>query len=244
MPTVTLLMTRPQGAARRFVRALPAPVRDRLSPCYSPLVNIVPVAAEPDLDGVKGVIFTSINGVNAASAQTARRDRPAYCVGRATTAAARRAGWTARMMGETAAALTEAMRAAPVPGPLLHLAGRHVWGDFAGDLTAAGCAVRRQVVYDQQLRDLTPVARRLIAAGGPIIAPLFSPRTARQFAGQCPAPARLRLIALSPAVADPLSGLRDSTLTLCDRPDADSMAGHIEKVLNMLCRVERIGGAQ
>ncbi len=244
MPKVNLLLTRPQNAAEKFARSLPDSVRARMNLCLVPLIEIVPMGLSVDLSGAMGVVFSSTNGVMAASGQTARRDLTAYCVGKATTEAARRAGWPARMMGETAEALVDAMAASGVSGPVVHLSGCHVRGDIAARLTAAGCRACRQPVYDQKLLDLGAAARDVIAGGGPIIAPLFSPRTAQRLVDQCPSDARLHLIALSPAVAEPLKKLQFSRVFLCERPDANSMACHIGKVLSMLCRVEGTGGAQ
>jgi uroporphyrinogen-III synthase len=126
----------------------------------------------------------------------------------------------------------------------LHLGGVNTRGDIAETLTASGCPTRRQAVYDQPLRCIDAVDRDLILSGVPVIAPLFSPRTAQQFANQCPQRARIHLIALSSAVADPLRVLGDSMLITCDRPDADSMVSAIESITNRFCRVESGEGAQ
>ncbi|MBK0325999.1 uroporphyrinogen-III synthase [Rhodobacteraceae bacterium F11138] len=244
MQKTTLLMTRPQAAAERFVQALPANLRDRVDPCYAPLVEIVPITVEIDLAGVKGVIFTSINGVQAASALTARRDVRVYCVGSATTREAIGSGWNARMMGQDAAELIPAMTAEAVDAPLLHLSGRHVRTDIAKELSALGYPSRRQVVYDQKLLTFDKAVQDRIAGPAPVIAPVFSPRTAEQLAAQSPENAHMQLIALSSAVAEPLARLQFSPVTICTRPDAQEMAHQVEKVLNLLCRVESVGGAK
>lgn len=244
MANVTLLMTRPRVAAERFIQALPATLKHRVSVCYSPLLEILPVNAEIDLTRVKGVIFTSVNGVSSTLGLTPPCGLVAYCVGKATADAASQAGWSAKMMGETARELIDTMLASRAVGPLLHLSGQHVRGDIAGELTNAGCLVRRLVVYDQKLLELTESAQVLIHEGGRIIAPMFSARTARHFFEQCPQDARLHVIALSPAVAKPLSNMPNLTVTLCNRPDTDNMKREVENVLNLLCRVESAGGAQ
>lgn len=244
MPTPILLMTRPRNGSDRFLSILPKDVRARITICHAPLIRIEPLGGDIDLAGVAGVIFSSANGVAAAATQSEWRDLPAYCVGGATTKAAQQAGWSARMLGPTADALVAALLQAAVPGPLLHLTGVHTRGNVAQRLTNAGLATHRQPVYDQQLLPFSEQVKALVGGSQPVIAPIFSPRTARHFVGQCPKIAHLYLIAISPAAAKPLSNMPCSALTVAARPDAAAMAEQVENMVNHLCRVESSGGAQ
>jgi uroporphyrinogen-III synthase len=235
---IGLLMTRPQEASDRFVAALPAALRARLNIVVSPLLDIVTTATEIDMGDARGLIFTSVNGVAAAAGLTGRRDLPCHCVGDVTAAAARAAGWQARAVGDNAEAMIAALIADPPPAPLLHLRGAHGSGDVAGRLTDAGIPTRLHAIYDQPLLPLSAPALALLDGTDPVIAPLFSPRTARHFAGLARGRAPLFLAALSPAVAEPLETLAFRALDVAIRPDAASMVPLIADLAERANRVE------
>lgn len=243
-PTPTLLITRPQPAADRFVGNLPRRILSRVNLCISPLIRIERIAMSIDFGDARGVIFSSANGVAAAAGLTDRRDLPAYCVGEATTRLARAEGWAAQRAGDTAQALIASLLGAGERGPLLHLSGVHTRGEIAETLTAGGCTTRRVAVYDQKLVPLSDEAQAVLARRGPVVVPVFSPRTARHFVGQCPNTGNIHLIAMSAAVAESLSALANKPLTIAERPDADSMVEQIERAIDRFCRVESAGGAQ
>ena len=243
-PRPALLMTRPRAASERFVSALPVEVADRVEVCIAPLMEIALSDAPITAADAQGVIFSSANGVQAARAAGLEPRLPAFCIGRATTAAATGAGWNASFAGEDADALVATLARTRPATPLLHLHGAHTRGDIAGRLTAAGLPTRGLPVYDQRLLPLSPAAKRHLAGQTPVIAPLFSPRTARQFAEQIAAPDRVHAIALSPAVAEVLAGKSFASLVTVDRPEADLMIGAIAGNLARLCRVEGRGEPQ
>ncbi len=243
-PIPTLLMTRPRPASDRFVAALPPALRRRIAVCHNPLIEIVPRDGALDLGPARGLIFTSANGVAAAAAATDRRDLPCFCVGAATTRAARAAGWEATDCGPTGDALVTRLMADLPKAPLLHLSGAHRSGDIAGRLSAAGCATAVHVLYDQELRPLGAAARAILERGGPAIVALFSPRTARQFAAEAAGLGGYRVAALSAAVAEPLENRPETPVFIAERPDADAMAALVEKLANRICRVEGGGAAQ
>ncbi len=243
-PKITLLMTRPRDAAERFVAQLSAETRARVTVLFSPLLSIEMLNVPLMLQGVRGVIFTSANGVAAASRLTKHRGQPAFCVGRATTNAAKEARWAAEFLGETSDELVAAISGRIDNGPLLHICGRHTRGNIAQRLSKSGRPTKTQMVYEQKLTPLNQSARVALTSGSEVIAPLFSPRTARQFAKDCPKTARPNVIALSPLVADALADLALATLTTASRPDAEAMIGVIETLVSRFCRVESDGGAQ
>jgi uroporphyrinogen-III synthase len=79
------------------------------------------------------------------------------------------------------------------------------------------------VVYDQQAQPLTDAALRRLAANGPVVVPLFSPRTAKLFSAAGPFAAPLHLIAMSDAVAE-AAGLIDATsITVAAEPTQPAM---------------------
>lgn len=239
-----LLLTRPRDASKRFAAALPDGLRARLDIVLAPLIDIRPVATAFDPGPARGLIFTSVNGVAAAAALTADRGLPCYCVGRVTTATARAAGWQAQTAGVDARALVAALIATPPPAPLVHLRGVHASGDIAGDLTRAGIETRAQAIYDQHLLPLSTEAHRLLDGDDPVIVPLFSPRSARQFAGQVRGRAPLLLAAISPAAAEPLESLTAGALLVAPSPDAAAMAELVGELAERANRVEGGTGPQ
>jgi uroporphyrinogen-III synthase len=239
-----LLMTRPRAAAEKFVAGLPEWVVAAFPPVHAPLMQIVPLEATPDLTGYQGLIFTSANGATQAARLFKDRSLPVWCVGPATTRAARNLGWQAEMRGENAAELIASLLQDSPAAPLLHLRGRHVTGDIAGTLSEAGLPCQDLAIYDQQLQHLTPEAIDLLTGSGDVIVPLFSPRSARQFADSCPDHARPHLIVISQAVADEVKGLNSNSLHICKSPNSEAVAAEIVKLCTALHRVEGNGPAQ
>lgn len=235
---VPLLMTRPLAGAERFADGLPAAARAGLQIIYAPLMEIRPATGPIELQGVKGVIFTSLNGVDAASRETVTR-LPAFCVGQRTSQAAAKAGWQAMCLGETAETLIAALQKQPPQGQLVHLRGAFARGEIAERLSSAGIPCRAQIVYDQVLLPLTEEAQAVLSAQNDVIVPLFSPRTARHFANLCGDASHLHLIALSPAVAEPLAGLNCKALRVSKAPDAAAMT---EAVLDAAAQLSRLEG--
>lgn len=241
---LTLLMTRPQGAAERFVAGLPPDLRALLTPVYSPLVGIVPAASTVEFGDARGLIFTSSNGVRITAGLSDRRDLPCYCVGNATAVAAKHAGWQAICAGTTAEGLISTLHRIRPDGPLLHMRGTHSRGNVAARLTALGTFTNEQVIYEQPLLPLNSEAVDLVAGLDPVIVPLFSPRTARHFARLVNGQAPLHLAALSEAVAKPLKALKYINLSISPSPEASAMAQLVGQLANNVGRVEGTKPAQ
>jgi uroporphyrinogen-III synthase len=241
-PKVALLMTRPQEGSLRFVALLPAEILAHLEVIHAPLMQVTPFGAEVDLTGYQGVIFTSANGV--AAARSAPTALPAFCVGQRTTQAAEQAGWQAQYCGASAAELIAHLAKVRPATPLLHLHGRHTRGDVAQTLSAAGLPCKGQMIYDQQLLSPSDEATQRILAQDAVIAPLFSPRTARHFACLGLDQVNLSLIALSQAVAAELKGLNYKDLQVSKTPDANSMAVMVRDAAVRLAHLEGGNPAQ
>ncbi|NKX45311.1 uroporphyrinogen-III synthase [Roseibacterium sp. KMU-115] len=216
-----MLLTRPRAASARFagdLRAALGPVEVAIAP----LMEIVPVVSSLDLAGVSGLIFTSAAGVETFAALTTDRSLPAWCVGDRTAEAARAAGLTATSAGGDADALVALMAGARPEGRLLHLAGVHTRGDVAGRLAAAGLMAEARAIYDQQAVDPGPDLAAALAHDGPILAPLFSPRSAKLFA-RAVGGAPVTPVAMSPAVRDALPETLAARAVVARHPDAPSM---------------------
>ncbi len=224
-----VLLTRPADASARFAAQLGAGWRIVISP----LIEIVYLApAEVELAAARGadaVIFTSENGVaGLAAAGVAPAGRVAWCVGGRTAAVAQAAGWQTRAAEGDAPSLRALIAAAAPPGALVHARGRHIVAPLAEALGATGLRCTEITVYDQLARDLTPEAAALLGGAGPVIVPLFSPRSARQFARQAHAArAPLWLVAMSAAVASAAAALDPARLVVAPSPDAAAMRAAI-----------------
>lgn len=223
-----MIMTRPDGANEDFVASLAPEARVKLDIIFSPLIAIVSTGAHPEVGPNDGVIFTSANGVKFAPAGNGRA---AFCVGSATTAAAIEAGWDAQHVASEAAGLVSELRQRKPGMRLHHLCGVHARGQVAEKLQKAGLDVSRVALYDQQLLPLNERARQVIESGPSVLVPLFSPRTAGQFAAHCTDPTRTHVIALSAAIADNLGGLAVASLEIAGHPTSQEVCAILEKVI-------------
>lgn len=231
-PAIPVLLTRPKAQSQAFAAALAARFGLTLPPVISPL--IAPVFLTPALPRGQftGVIFTSATGV--AAAKGFDLPRHAYCVGVQTADLARAAGFQALSADGNAAALIAAILANPPVGRLMHLRGEEAKGDIAQSLSSAGIETVSVVVYRQDPLSLTEEALSLLAAEGPVIVPLFSPRTAALLQAALPDElgANLWLVAMSEAVAKagPSGAER---LEIARRPDAEAMLDAVDRLLEM-----------
>lgn len=223
----TILLTRPEDGAERFVQQL----RDRFGDIpvvFSPLLRIEPSGSQPDLTPYRGVIVTSANGVPNGGIGV-----PCHVVGQTTAQAARAAGLDVQTVEIDAQALIQRILADRVAGPLLHLRGEHARGDIALTLTAAGIQTDEAVVYAQKECPLTPEAQAVLHGKSPVLVPLFSPRTARIFAAQRPQ-APLVIAAMSPAVVQALGDMPVKLLEIAATPDANAMLDATQRLIDAL----------
>ncbi len=227
------LLTRPVAQGDRFADAVRARFGPQARVVLSPL--LVPQFLTPDLpDQVAGVIFTSETGVAALCLLRPADGLPAWCVGDRTAQAARQAGYHARSAAGDAAALVAAILTAAPGGPLLHARGADSRGAVAERLTSAGIPTGEALVYAQRPAPLTAGARHLLAGAGPVLLPLFSPRTAQLLVAalaDIPAPAPLWIAALSPAVADAAAPLGPARQVIARRPDAPALLDAAEGLI-------------
>lgn len=224
-PAVPVLLTRPMEQGQAFARRLVERFGARVQPLLSPLMALHPLAPDLPKGDFSAVIFTSSTGIS--SSHPLRVDLPAraYCVGRKTAEAAQAAGFQAISANGDADALLSLILADPPKGRLLHLRGEEARGNLAERLSAAGVPTVDLVVYRQDPQPLTDEAIALLQAAGPVILPLFSPRSGALMAKALHAgmQAQLYLAALSPAVTEAASGIPRIALVTAKRPDADAM---------------------
>lgn len=209
----TLLLTRPEADSRRFAAMLPG-VRHVISP----ILRIVPVPHDgARLAAAEALVFTSQHAIPVAGPG---RGRTAFCVGPRTAALARDAGFAVIEGPGDAERLEPMLKASDLR--LLHPHGRHV---------ARHLPVEGMVVYDQQPLPLSSEVHALLAGAGPVILPLFSPRSARLLAAEAgPVRASLWLAPISRAAQEAWSGPVDRC-EVAQSPDAEGLAAAIRRLI-------------
>jgi uroporphyrinogen-III synthase len=230
---IPCLLTRPASQGDSFAAAVAVRFGDRLRLVVSPLM--APRFLTPSLPGqIAGVIFTSATGVEAFVRLIPRSERPsvAWCVGTQTARQARAAGFSTQVAEGDALALVHLIRARNPAGPLLHARGREARGEVADQLNSAGIETHQAIIYAQEPQPLTTEAQALLHRDGPVLLPLFSPRTAMLLREAAAGPsASLHAVVMSAAVADALQGLPLASLTLAVRPEAAAMLAAMEQAL-------------
>ncbi|WP_299139877.1 uroporphyrinogen-III synthase [uncultured Tateyamaria sp.] len=223
-----MILTRPIDAAQAFFAGLEPAVQSRLLPVFSPLIDIVPTPAEVEMDATDAAVFTSANGVRHGPSGDGR---VAYCVGPATTEVARYHGWDAQQVGTDAQSLVASLIRMAPRARLHHLAGAHRRGQVVEHLSAAGLNITGVVVYDQRLVALSDKARDVIRRENKVIVPLFSPRTAQQFANTAPRATSIHVVAISAAVAEGMTAVAQDRVFVARAPNASAMGDAIAELL-------------
>ncbi|WP_255009004.1 uroporphyrinogen-III synthase [Roseovarius sp. M141] len=219
----TILITRPEPGASRFIAALRDLPGGDLPLVRSPVLAIEPQGSLPDLEGVRWLIFTSQHGVFRFAQLSARRDIPAYAVGDTTAQAAQEAGMHAISCAGDARDLLARIAADGATGPMLHLRGTHAAADVAGALTAAGIVASEAVLYAQRPLPLSDAARACLTGTAPVIAPVFSPRSAAALLEGIQVTAPLVILAISRAAADRVPKGAAQACIVAGQPDAVGM---------------------
>ncbi|MDZ7710143.1 MAG: uroporphyrinogen-III synthase [Roseovarius sp.] len=239
-----LLITRPEPAATRFAEDLRAALPGA-EVITSPLMRIAYGGTLPAPAPGEVLIFTSRHGVAGFCRLSNRRDLPAYAVGAATAAEARRQGFDTIAAEGDAASLLACITADGTTGPFLHPRGAHVATDIAGALRSAGHTAREAVVYDQQAQPLTDAARAALDEEEPVILPLMSPRSAVLFFEAAGSPrAPLLVAAMSRNVAARIPDGAARRVVVAETPDAASMRTVLHDLLKHVKRVESRKAAQ
>lgn len=235
-----LLLTRPKAQGTDFARHLQARFGSQLNVISTPL--LVPEIFDPVLPSgpFSALILTSQTGVASYVRLFAKHDLPkdVFCVGERTAHAAVQAGLTCLSHAQDAASLILQIRSLRPKGRLLHLRGRETRGNINALLDLGGIDTVDAIVYAQNSRQLTPHAIATLRGGLPVLAPLFSPRTAALFnleLARIHAVSPLFVAAMSSEVALELRAT-NAQIKVSDRPDACAMADTIALLLQDLQR--------
>ncbi len=233
-PELSILLTRPAAQSERFARDLRARFGPDLSIVISPL--LAPRFVVPTLPSRRpaALVFTSETGVAGFARISENPGLPAWCVGSRTARAAAAAGFAARDVQGDADALIRTILAADQAGPLLYIRGRDQAAALADTLRKAGLETDEAIVYQQEVQPLSAKGAALFTATAPVVAPLFSARTASVFAGAQAAASRrapLWIAALSDGVARAAAAARPDRLAIADQPDADALLVAIAKLV-------------
>lgn len=126
-------------------------------PLVAPVLRVEPAAASIDLAAGEAVALSSAHAAHRLAELTADRAVLILAVGDATAAAARDLGFcnVRSSTGDVRSLLGDILKA-DLKGPLVHVCGETVAGDLVGDLTRAGIAARRCVVYRTRAVETTP----------------------------------------------------------------------------------------
>lgn len=227
MDKPTLLLTRPAASSVKFATRLDTSVTAKADLVISPLMEIVALDEEVEVQSYDGVILTSANGVAHAPLGEGRL---AFCVGTQTAAAAHAKRWDVQAVAQDANALVEIILANH-HGRFVHLSGTHQRGDIAERLTEKGRETKRVPLYDQRSLPLTNAARIALGGEGMVVLPLFSPRTASYFAAQDVQMGNVHAIAMSDAVAKELDHLHSLNVQILPAPTGAEMVAAVEMLL-------------
>lgn len=229
----SVLLTRPAAQSERFAQRLFERFGADLAVVIAPLQRIAACPPLPAVPRGASLLFTSENGVRAFTGLGGvAAGRVAWCVGARTGAAARAAGFDVRTGPGDAAGLVGAMASAGVAGPVLHLRGAQVTGDPAAALRAQGIPAHDAVVYEQVAQPLPEAGRACLAGAAPVIAPVFSVRSAQLLVPWL-ATARppVWLAAISTAVAAALPVQDTGRVRVAAAPDAEAILAEIAMLL-------------
>ena len=218
-----LLLTRPSPQSEQFLHLCETRVGRKLPAVISPVLKIEAKGANWDLDAAT-IVVTSGNAVH-----VLRKHLPARqvaTVGEATAALARSFGADATCLGENAEALLD--RAKELVPPVVLARGVHARMDLAKELRARGVEARAVTVYDQVAMPLSAEAKQLLSGAQPIVAPVFSPRSAGLLAAH-PINAPLTVLAISEAVRD--AWTRPGDVSIAKRPTAEAMCDLVAELL-------------
>lgn len=179
-------------------------------PVVAPLLEIEAVSHAP-LDADKTLIFTSKNGID----HIACKGQRAICVGDATAAHARKAGFqdVVSVDGTSDDVTRWVLANLASSQTMCHVSGWHVRGSIVEDLVEQGYSADRVKVYRSIAKPVWPVAPTQLVA-------LYSPLAARVFADLAKEGtlSGLSAICISPATADKLEGLDLKSIHIAARP--------------------------
>lgn len=226
-----LLITRPREDAEALAATLEQ--RGHHSVTASLLELRFMPGAEIALNGVQAVLASSANGIRGFAARSPERNLPVYVVGPQTAETAHQSGFADVISaeGDAAALIAKVAQSTnPADGKLLHAAGSETAGRIKQALETRGYRVEAVILYEAVPVDSLPAnAHEELRANILDGVLIFSPRTARIFAGlvakaglaqNCQ---RLDAFCISAATAAALSPLLFARLAVAGSPNQAAM---------------------
>ncbi|MBN9316588.1 MAG: uroporphyrinogen-III synthase [Devosia sp.] len=229
-----MLVTRPEPDASDTAARLEAL---EITPVIAPLLVFEPLPVDlPEPASVAAVALTSANALRALEARGAverYRHLPAYTVGDRTADMAEALGFAMVTSASGAFAdLAEVLVHARIDGPIFYPCGREVSADLGRSLAPFGRQVLAVPVYAMNPpAELHAGVAAALAAGEIDAALFYSRRTAEAFVRLTanlldrPQRARLGVLCMSEAVAEPLLDAHFVRVGLAERPDEEAMMG-------------------
>ncbi len=221
----TFLITRPEASSQQFVDALHAaagPFSYVISPAFSyeGVSGNVPVFSNAIFTSQTGVLFAPIG-----------EGRTAWCVGDATAAVARAAGYDAISAGGDVKQLLDMILARRPDDSLLHIRGEITAGNITQTLLDAGLRCNEIIVYRKVRKLPSPDVARAYTASAGFIIPAFSAETVSILADWPIDFSTSHAIAISPTVAEACEPLNCAQITVCARPTQREMVGAAARLI-------------
>lgn len=234
---VPVLITRPASQAARFAAQLGADC-PRARAILAPMMAVEFLSATLPQGPWQALILTSETGAEAAAqlaGQSLSLPKRALCVGDRTARVAAQAGFEPLSAQGAAEDLLEMILSRP-ERDFLWLHGEDRAFDFPAALAAKGRRCDGVAVYRQRALPLSAEALAALARPGPLILPVFSPRSARLLAAALPADlaADLYPVAISPKALAALPEPLKSRGIVAAAPEAMAMIRAIAGTITAL----------
>jgi|GEM_PF-1830698 uroporphyrinogen-III synthase len=239
-----ILLTRPRAASERLAALLSQRGFDSV---VEPLITIEPALTPRPAGLFQAVLITSANALDAAEKSNQRLadlfPLPCFCVGTATGAAARAAGFTDIRCGTADGAALARMVIKSLRDkilPVLRLTSETADATAQNILSENGFALRSWGLYRATaVEDFSPAAKDALARGDIDAIPVFSPRSAQilvsmiEKKGLSEACRKVTAIGLSQAVSDVLQTLPWRRLRTALRPEEEEVLTCLQSEFSM-----------
>ncbi|WP_213270333.1 uroporphyrinogen-III synthase [Hyphomonas sp.] len=205
----------------------------------SPMLKIVDTGLDrATLEGVTELVFTSANGVRAFLTSSAdAASLTAWCVGPATSAAAREAGFANIVEGDgdadDLARLIFTARS-ELAGPLLHIANDAAAGNLVATLRAAGLDARFEAAYLTQAEPALTADALSALSVGPAIVLVHSAKGAAALAASGAPMDHAGIVAISANAAAPLEARAHAGVWISARPNEEALMAALHEAAAIL----------
>jgi uroporphyrinogen-III synthase len=243
----TVLLTRPLEQSQALTRQL---ARYDIQTAIAPMLQIESmVAAIPPMAHTQALVFSSQHAVNMFDKRCRETgisadDKPVFCVGEATSAAADRVGFkTIHNANGDAADLKRLVldKTRPDKGTIVHVRGADVASSIADELLEYGYRTENMVIYSARTSDgIGDDIINQMYTGEIAHVMFFSPRTAQTFVslarsqGFAVAMPQMTAICMSENVADALrTGVHWRFVRVASTPREDAMIDCLRETLKL-----------